>query len=164
MNGLTRRDPFRDLLSLRSAMDRMFDDTFRGSQWDWPQAMGGVDLALDVSEKEDEFVVKASVPGINPDDLDISFSDRTLTIKGEVREETEDKDEQYHLRERRYGSFSRTITLPTAVQADAIDANYDRGILTLRLPKAEEVRPKRIPVKAHQSKMIDAGSGEGSRS
>jgi HSP20 family protein len=147
-------------------MNRMFEDAFRGSQWDWPQAMGaqvlgGVDLELDISEKEDEFVVKASVPGINPDDLDISFSGQTLTIKGEVKEENEDKNEQYHVRERRYGSFSRTINLPNSIQADAIEANYDRGILTLRLPKAEEVRPKRIAVKANESKMIDAGPNGG---
>ena len=158
MNSLTRRDPFREMMSLRNEMDRMFNDAFLGRMWDWPQTMGGVDMAVDVSENENEFVVKAALPGIDPNDLDITFANNTLTVKGEVKQDEETKDEQYHLRERRYGSFSRSVTLPAEVQGDKIEANYDKGILTLRLPKAEEVRPKRIAVKAEHPRVIESGS------
>jgi len=93
-------------------------------------------------------VVKASVPGINPDDLEITFTDGTLTIKGETREEKNVEETHYHMRERRFGRFSRSISLPTNLDADKIEASYDTGVLTLRLPKAEEMKPKRIEVKS----------------
>jgi HSP20 family protein len=155
---LARRDPFREILSLRNAMDRMFDDTFFGGQTDWGQGFNQ-NLALDVVEKEDEFVVKASIPGINPDDLDITFANGVLTIQGEMKDEQEKQDERYHLRERRYGSFARSVTLPTSIDADHIQANYDKGVLTLHLPKTEEVRPKRIAIQSGQTKVIEAGNG-----
>jgi HSP20 family protein len=156
---LARRDPFREILNLRSAMDRMFDNSFFGGQMDWPQEFTQ-NLALDVVEKEDEFLVKASIPGINPDDLDITFANGTLTIQGETKDEQEKQEERYHLRERRYGSFSRSISLPTTIDADHIEANYDKGVLTLRLPKTEEVRPKRIAIQSGQTKVIEAGNGK----
>lgn len=155
MNNIIRRDPFREILSLRSAMDRLFDDTvFSGGNWELQPFSG--DLALDVSETEDEFLVKASVPGIDPDDLDISFSGRTLTIKGETKSEEGKEGQRYHLRERRYGSFARSITLPTPIKVDSIEARYDAGVLTLHLPKTEEVKPKRIAIHAGSgSKMLE---------
>ena len=104
-------------------------------------------LAVDVLEKEDDFIVKASVPGIKPEDLDISYSDETLTIKGEIKSDNEVKQDQYHLRERRYGSFTRSIRLPTKIKGDAIEASYENGVVSLRLPKAEQDKPKRIAVK-----------------
>jgi HSP20 family protein len=125
-------------------MDRLFD-RMAGNQSVWSLA-GSWDLALDVAENKDEFVVKASIPDINPDDLEITFTDSTLTIKGETKEDKDIKEEQYHLRERRYGSFSRSITLPNKVKADAIEASYDAGVLTLKLPKTEEVKPKKIAI------------------
>jgi len=136
-------------------MDRLFDDTFfGGANWELQPFSG--DLALDVSEMEDEFLVKASVPGMNPDDLEISFSGRTLTIKGETKSEEEKEGQRYHLRERRYGSFARSITLPAPINADSIEARYDAGVLTLHLPKTEEVKPKRIAIQAASgSKMLE---------
>ncbi len=112
-------------------------------------------LAVDVVENKDDFIVKASVPGINPDDLDISYADDTLTIKGEIKSDNEVKENQYHLRERRYGSFTRSISLPTKIKGDAIEASYQNGVITLRLPKAEEVKPKRIAIKVGDQKMIE---------
>ena len=91
--------------------------------------------------------MKASVPGIKPDELDISYSDDTLTIKGEIKSDNEVKEGQYHVRERRYGTFTRSINLPTRIKGDAIEASYENGVVVLRLPKAEEVKPKRIPIK-----------------
>ncbi len=148
---LTRWDPFQEMLNLRRTVDRLFDNA--GNGHDWQSMPWG--LAVDVVENKDDFVVKASVPGINPNDLDVSYVDDTLTIKGEIKSDNELKDEQYHLHERRYGSFARSITLPVKVKGDAIEAGYQDGVLTLRLPKAEEVKPKRIAIKVNDQKMID---------
>jgi HSP20 family protein len=151
---LTRWDPFQEMLNLRRTVDRLFDNVGTDREWMQPATWS---LAVDVVEDKDNFTVKASVPGINPDDLDISYSDDTLTIRGEIKEDNEVKEDQYHLRERRYGTFTRSISLPTKIKGDAIEASYQNGVITLRLPKAEEVKPKRIPIKVgdgHQ-KMIE---------
>jgi HSP20 family protein len=103
-------------------------------------------LPLDVIETEDEFIVKASLPGIDPDELDISLTDNVLTIKGEIKVE-EAEDVRYHLRERRFGMFQRSISLPVPVNADKVEAVYEHGVLTLHIPKAEEVKPKHISIK-----------------
>jgi HSP20 family protein len=158
MSNLTRWDPFRELWSVRNMMDRMMDRWLEPT-WslttDWQPASW--DLALDVAETEDHYVVKASLPGMDPDDLEITYNNNLLTIKGEVKEEKDVDEQRYHLRERRYGTFSRSITLPATVKADAIEASYETGVLTLRLPKAEEAKPKRIPVHSGQTpqKMIE---------
>lgn len=150
MSNLTRWDPFREMVSMRSALDRMFENTL-ASQEGWTQ--NAWNLALDVSENNDEYILKASIPGINPDDLNITFNNNVLTISGETKSEEEKEGERYHLRERRYGSFSRSISLPSSVKGDEIQADYDAGVLTLRVPKAEEARPKRISV--HSGPMIE---------
>ena len=155
MDNLIRRDPFREMMSLRSAMDRMFDGAFFSAPWEWQPLSG--DLALDVAENENEFLVKASLPGMDPDDLDIAFSGKTLTIKGEYKAEEEKEDVHYHLRERRYGSFSRSLTLPTPINSDAIQARYETGVLTLHLPKTEEAKPKRIAVRVADSPQMIEG-------
>ncbi len=147
---LTRWDPVQEMLNLRRTVDRFFDNVSPDRDWQQPSMWG---LAVDLVENKDDFVVKASIPGINPDDLDISYSDDTLTIKGEIKEEKDVKEDQYHMRERRYGSFMRSITLPTKIKGDAIEANYQNGVVTLRLPKAEEVKPKRIAIKVNDQKM-----------
>lgn len=151
---LTRWDPLQDMLNLRNTVDRLFETTFSDLNTGTHTMSWG--LPLDVIEKDDAFVVKASVPGINPDDLEITFTDNTLTIKGEVKSEDEVKETRYHLRERRYGSFARTISLGSRIQGDKIEAKYDSGVLELTLPKSEEVKPKRIQIRP--SKMIDAKS------
>jgi HSP20 family protein len=97
---------------------------------------------------DDEVVVKATVPGVKPDDLHITITGDVLTIRGEVKQEEEVKEEAYHIRERRYGTFSRSLPLPVPVLTDKAKAEFENGILTLTLPKAEEVRPKTIEVKA----------------
>ena len=149
---LTRWDPFQEMLNLRRTVDRLFDNASQDHDWAQSTPWG---LAVDVVENKDDFIVKASVPGINPDDLDISYVEDTLTIKGEIKSENEVKENQYHLRERRYGTFSRSITLPTTIKGDAIEASYHNGVITLRLPKAEEVKPKRIAIKVGDQKMIE---------
>jgi HSP20 family protein len=158
MYALTRRNPFRDLLDMRENMNRMLQRDFISR----PSLQNDWDLALDVAEKPDEFVVKASLPGINPDELEITYNDNLLTIKGEVKGESEDKDENihYHIRERWSGSFSRSVSLPSTVKADAIQASYETGVLTLHLPKREEVKPRRIAVKTEDPNVIEAKSSQ----
>jgi HSP20 family protein len=148
---LTRWDPFQEMLNLRRTVDRLFDNV--GPDHEWLPTQWG--LAVDVAENKDDFIVKASVPGIKPDDLDISYADDTLTIRGEIKSDNEYKEDQYHFRERRYGSFSRSISLPTKIKGDAIEASYQDGVVTLRLPKTEEVKPKRIAIKVGNGKVIE---------
>jgi HSP20 family protein len=155
MNYIIRRDPLREMMTLRSAMDRMFDTAFLGEQGEWPDFVDT--LPLDVSETEDEYVVKASIPGIKPDDLEITYSSKTLTIKGEFKAEQEKDDMHYHLRERRYGAFARSLTLPAAVKSEAIEARYESGVLTLKLPKTEEVKPKKIAVHSAEAPSMIEG-------
>ena len=149
MTRLMRWNPAREMMSLRNEFDRLFENFL-----DLPQLQEnrGLDwgLALDVAENDQAYTIKASVPGVNPDDIDITLSDNVLTIKGEFKEEKNVEEEKYHLRERRFGSFGRSLTLPVAVNSEAVEANYDNGILTLTVPKAEEVKPKRITIKANQ--------------
>lgn len=145
MSSLVRWNPVREMMDLRREFDRLFE-----SALDMP-AFGGSTtttwgLALDLVENEDDYVIKASVPGIDPDDLEITLSDNTLTINGEFKQDDEIKEEQYRIRERRYGRFRRSVTLPTSVDREAIEANYNDGILTLHVPKAEAVKPKRIAI------------------
>jgi HSP20 family protein len=150
---LTRWDPFQDMLKLRNAVDRMFEDVYSGERGlSRPSTWG---LALDVAENEDEFIVKASLPGVKADDIDITYTENTLTIKGEVQEDKEVNEEQYLMRERRFGTFSRSITLPSKVKTENIEANYENGVLTVHMPKAEELKPKRIAIKASSPKVIE---------
>jgi len=148
MNTLMRWNPFQEMMNWRSEVDRLFEESFGLPQTRW-QGATNWGLALDVRENQDAFIVTAAVPGVNPDDLDITLTDNVLTIKGEVKADEVSENEQYHLHERRYGSFSRSLSLPVPVVAEEIEASYENGILTLTIPKAEEVKPKRIAVKAH---------------
>ena len=140
---LTRWDPFREMLTMRRAMDRLMENSL--DQNDWSKVEWA--LALDVIEEENEFVVKASLPGTKPENLEITFDKGVLTIRGEVKDESEKEQGQYHLRERRFGSFMRSISLPTSVKSEDIQAVYQDGVLALHLPKAEEVKPRRIAIK-----------------
>lgn len=104
--------------------------------------------AIDLYQTDDDVVVKASLPGIKADDVQISVTGDMITIKGETREKSEAKDKAYHIREQRWGAFERTIALPTAVVSDKAKAEFEDGVLTVTLPKAEEVKPRLITVKA----------------
>ena len=104
--------------------------------------------SVDVSETADKIVVKAEIPGIDSKDIDISLSGDVLTIKGEKKSEREEKEENYHLVERSYGSFTRSLRLPVGVEADKIEASYKQGVLTVTCPKKEEVKAKPIEIKA----------------
>jgi HSP20 family protein len=128
-------------------MDRLFGDFFGPRVMTWEPAELG--FALDVYETDDVLVVKGALPGVRPEEVDISVTDGVLTIKGETKSEEENKDENYHRRELRYGAFSRSVALPTRVDHDKAEAKFENGMLTISLPKAEEVKPKSIKIAAH---------------
>jgi HSP20 family protein len=148
MANLVRWDPVRDMMSLREAMDRLFEESFVRPRGMLAPVEGAVTLALDVFESDDDVTVRASIPGVNPDDIDISVTGDVLTIKGETSEEREEKQGNYHLRERRYGAFQRSVNLPAPVNTDKAEAEFKNGVLTLTLPKVEEVKPKSIKIRA----------------
>jgi len=148
MRSLVRWEPFNDLISLRDAMDRLFEESFIQPSKTWLAPWrGSGQLPLDVYETDEEIVVKASVPGIKPEDIDITITGDTLTIKGESESEEEVERERYICRERRYGAFTRSVTLPGGINTDEAEASFEDGVLTLHIPKAEEVKPKTIAVK-----------------
>lgn len=146
MANLTRWDPFGHMWSLRDAMDRLFEDALVRP---WSAASDGAPvstLPLDMYETADDVVVTASVPGVKPEDIEITVQGDTLTIRGETRTEHEVNEEAYHYRERRFGRFHRQVALPRSVRSDAAEASFENGILRLRLPKAEEAKERKIPV------------------
>jgi HSP20 family protein len=114
--------------------------------------------ALDISERKDAYLVMAELPGVEPDDLQITMEDGLLTIQGERQFAQESSDQQFHRVERRYGAFRRSITLPAQVQADQIEASFDNGVLEIVVPKAEEAKLKRIQVRPGPAKILDASS------
>ena len=141
----TRWEPMREMMTLREAMDRLFDDAFTR-----PLSMSGVSAApaIDMYQTEDEVVVKATLPGLTAEDVDITVTGETLTLRGEYKQETEKKQATYHIREQRSGSFERSILLPTDVKADKASATFENGVLTIAMPIAEEVKPKSITIKS----------------
>ena len=148
-NNLTRWEPAREMMTLREAMDRLFNDAFTrpfsimregGSAWSSP--------AIDMYQTDIEVVVKAALPGIKPDEVQINVNDDVLTIRGETKHEDEKKDQSWHIRERGWGAFERSVTLPSGVVADRATADFANGILTITLPKSEKAKPKTITIKA----------------
>ena len=146
--NLVRWEPFPELMSLRQAMDRMLEDSFIH-----PSRVPGISgqataIPIDMYQTPNEVMIKATLPGIKPDDVDITITGDTLSIKGETKVEEEIKREDYIYHERRYGSFNRTLALPGGLQTDKVAADFEDGILTLTIPKAEEVKPRQIKIKA----------------
>ena len=127
--------------SLFNEVDRLFERPYARTASEWS-------IALDVAETEEAYLVKATVPGINPDEMEITLEDGVLSLKGEIKQDEEVEEAKYHVRERRYGSFSRSIRFPMAVNGDAVEATYTNGVLSLNIPKAEAAKPKRIVVNA----------------
>ena len=144
-------EPFRDLVSMQEAMNHLFGESFLRPKAGWLAPTGERALAVDMYETDDAVVVKSAIPGIKAEDLDISVTGDTLTIKGETRTDAEIKEENYLYRERRYGSFCRALSIPAPVVTNKAEAEFENGVLTLTLPKAEEVKPRTIKVKAKKS-------------
>lgn len=145
--SLVRWDPFREMISLRDAMSRLLDESFLRPWWT-SEDRGEVFVPIDMYETDDEFVVSAPLPGLKPEDVEINVVGNTLTIKGEFREDEERKRGDFHYRERRYGAFQRSVTLPEEINTEKAEATFENGVLRLRLPKAEHAKPRQIPIKA----------------
>jgi len=135
----------RELEGLRREMDRLWESFF-GERAGIEAAEAWLP-ALDLTETKDNLIVKAELPGVDPKDVEITLSGNVLSIKGEKKQEKEEKEEDYHLIERRYGSFVRSIRLPVEVQEDKIEASYKNGILKIVLPKVEKAKKKEIKIK-----------------
>jgi HSP20 family protein len=145
---LAKWSPFREVSRLREEMDRLWQDFFgprrrvlRPLAEEWVPA-------VDISETADKVTVRAEVPGMDAENIEISLSGDILTIRGEKKAEKEEKEENFYLMERSYGSFARSLRLPAAAEADKIEASYKQGVLTITCPKKEEVKPKKISIKA----------------
>lgn len=142
---LTRWEPFRDLLTLQDRMNRMFSDPVLRLTTP-AEAVGGWFPPVDIHEEPDRIVLRAEIPGVGRDDIDVSVENGTITLRGEKKQEKEvEADNAYRL-ERFYGSFSRSFVLPAVIDPDHIRATYKDGVLEVVLPKAEEARPKKIKV------------------
>jgi HSP20 family protein len=145
MTIIRRPSRFGDVMTLRQAMDRLFDDDFRPFNWA-SGALSGPALPLDVTTDADALTVQAALPGIKPDDVEITVENGTLTISGKTQEERSGDEGSYLVQEIRRGSFSRSMTLPQGLEPDKADATFENGMLTLRIPKAEQLKPRQIRI------------------
>ncbi len=160
MANITRFDPFGEMVTLRQAMDRLFEDSFvspltlRSYNGEAPGP------ALDVHQTAEEIVVTAALPGTKPEDVDITITGQTLVMRGEFKADEKVEGDQYLYRERRFGAFNRQLQLPVRVQGDAATATFENGVLTLTIPKSEEVKPRQIQVKAAPEQVAPSPDGD----
>ena len=148
MADITRWDPFAEMATLRTTLDRMFDDVRPLRAFGNGGAVPDLYFPIDVYETADEVVLKASLPGVKPEDIDISVTGQVLTLKASASSETEDKAQNWYRRERRQGTWVRQVTLPADVSSDKAAATVEHGVLRLTLPKADSARPQSIKVTA----------------
>lgn len=161
MATMVRWEPVRELDSLQSDVNRLFDSFF--GRRDSGQARRRWLPAMDLVETDDNLVLRADLPGLGRDDVEIEVKDRVLTVSGERRAEHEERQEGFHRVERAFGRFSRALELPEGVDADRVEASFDRGVLEIRIPKPEERQPRRIEIGEGNgnARTIEAGSAEG---
>lgn len=147
--AIVRWRPMRDMMNVQDEMNRLFDRFFGKELWDEDEQVSQMNWfpVVDIKENKDEFAVFAELPGMKKEDVHITFSDGKLVIEGERKKEHEEKEANYHRVERSYGKFCRTFQLPSGIQANKIAADFKDGILKIKLPKSEEVKPKEIEVK-----------------
>ena len=143
--AITRWDPFREVVALQNRVNSLFRDLNEG---DDPVAAASFVPAVDIYEDAQKVVLKLEVPGIDQKDLDVRVENHTLTVKGERKFESEEKEQNFHRIERRYGSFYRAFTLPSTVDTETVAASYNAGVLKLELKKKPEAQPKQIEIKA----------------
>ena len=154
MNALNRWDPFREFVTLQDRMNRLFRDSYGQESH---EALTTTSFAppVDVYEDEHSVVLKIEVPGIDEKDVDVRIENNTLTVHGERKFEKDEKEENYRRVERGYGSFTRTFTLPNTIDAEQVTADYDKGVLKIRLAKKAEAKPKQIKVNVGSDKTLE---------
>jgi HSP20 family protein len=145
MTIVRRPSPFGEMMTLRQAMDRLFDDDYRPFRW-LSGAVDGPALPLDVTTDKDRLTIEAALPGVAPEDVDITIENGTVTISGKTATERTGEEGSYLVQEIRRGSFSRSVTLPTGLEADKATATFEHGVLRLSIPKAEQVKPRQIKI------------------
>jgi len=155
MTVLTRWDPFREFTTLQDRMNRLFHDSFSEGR-DESLTTSSFAPAVDVYEDEHNVTLKIEVPGIEEKDIDVRIENNTLTVHGERKFEKEEKEENYRRVERQYGSFTRSFTLPNTVDHDNVSANYDKGVLKIKLAKKAEAKPKQIKVHVGSEKTLES--------
>ena len=161
MTVLTRFYPYRELNTLQERVNRLFHESFNSSEGrDESLATSNFAPAVDVYEDEHSVTLKIEVPGIDEKDIDVRIENRTLTVHGERKFENEEKEENYRRVERQYGSFSRTFTLPNTVDTENVSADYEKGVLKIKLTKKAEAKPKQIKVNVGGGKALE-GKGPG---
>src|SRR5438477_13204085 len=156
MKTLTRWEPFRGVISLQEQVNRLFNDAFERQGEE--SSLTAWAPAVDIYETEHELVVKADLPDVDPKDLDIRVENNILTIRGERKFEKKVNEENYLRVEHSYGSFARSFTLANTVNTEAIKAEYQNGVLTLRIPKREEAKPKQIKVNVSAPAVVAAAA------
>ena len=159
MTIVRRPSPFGEIMTLRQAMDRLFDDDYRPFRW----LSGGPDgpaLPLDVTTTTDSMTIEAALPGIKPEDVDITVENGTVTISGRTASERSAEEGAYVLQEIRRGNFSRSVTLPTGLEPDKAKATFEHGILRLEIPKAEQVKPRQIKISPVSDGHAEPTSGQ----
>ena len=154
MTVLTRWEPFREFTTLQDRMNRLFRDSFDGREESLTTSTFAP--AVDVYEDEHNVTLKIEVPGVEEKDIDVRVENHTLTVHGERKFEKEEKEENYRRVERQYGSFTRSFTLPNTVDTENVSANYDKGVLKIKLAKKAEAKPKQIKVNVGSEKALDA--------
>src|SRR6266851_636023 len=159
MTVLTRFEPFREFTTLQDRMNRLFRDTY-GDGRDEALTTSNFAPPVDVYEDEHNITLKIEVPGIEEKDIDVRIENNTLTVHGERKFEKEEKEENFRRVERQYGSFTRSFTLPNTIDAEKVQAHYDKGILKVQLAKKAEAKPKQIKVSVGSEKALE-GKGAG---
>ena len=144
--AIIRWDPFRDLVTLRERMNRLFEDAFTSRGEEKDLVASSWSPSVDIFETENEIVLTAEVPGVDEKNIEIKLEDNTLSLKGERNFEKETKEENYHRIERSYGSFYRSFTLPRNIDQDNIKAESENGILRISMPKKPELKPKKVKI------------------
>lgn len=148
MTDIIRWDPFTDLVSIEDELNGLFGRTFTGIEPTRRSATGSWMPTLDVYETDDKIVAKMDLPGIEPNEVEVSVEDSTLTVSGKRELASETTEENYHRIERRFGAFARSIALPQTADAERVEARFDKGVLTIEVDKTEKAKPKKIQVKA----------------
>ena len=165
MTLITRFDPFREFATIQNRMNRLFHDSYspEGRNAEGAEALTTTTFAppVDVYEDEHNVTLKIEVPGIDEKDIDVRIENNTLTVHGERKFEKEEKEENYRRVERQYGSFTRTFTLPSTVDQESVQADYEKGVLKVKLSKKEESKPKQIKVNVSSEKPASATTLEG---
>jgi len=155
MTMITRWDPFREFVTIQDRMNRLFRDSYSPEGRDESLTTSTFAPPVDVYEDEHNVTLKIEVPGIDEKDIDVRIENNTLTVHGERKFEKEEKEENYRRVERQYGSFTRTFTLPTTVDGEKVEANYDKGVLKIHLPKKAEAKPKQIKISVSSTKTLE---------